>query len=102
MGPREVLGGHDHTEYLDQHNGCVLLKTGALAAEDSASSVCLLSPVRGMDAQRVGVVDLLWQGDKAAHYSRESRRCRNGERQETAGRMTAGAGGGGICKSRSP
>ena len=55
-----------------------------------------------MDAQRVGVVDLLWQGDKAAHYSRESRRCRNGERQETAGRMTAGAGGGGICKSRSP
>eukprot|EP00439_Symbiodinium_sp_Y106_P085940 s683_g30.t1 len=44
-GIHAVLGGHDHTEYLDQHNGCVLLKTG-------------------MDAQRVGVVDLLWQGDK--------------------------------------
>ena len=24
----EVLGGHDHTEYIDQHKGCVLLKTG--------------------------------------------------------------------------
>ncbi|CAE7409528.1 unnamed protein product [Symbiodinium pilosum] len=45
LGVLAVLGGHDHTEYIDQHNGCVLLKTG-------------------MDAQRVGVIDLLWKKEK--------------------------------------
>ena len=36
-----VLGGHDHEEYLEQHNKCVMAKSGS-------------------DARKVVIVDLLW------------------------------------------